>query len=188
MSTGECPRSFRRLTSPGSAASSPRTRATSPARMASNNPVPAVMWSPHPPRLPERDTLAERDCPPFPCEPRPEPVADRQLRDLSIRRARGAEAQRQPDIAALPGALVRVPRPAVVQERRHPYAQQPPQIVLHEDAMLERQPRHPGPRQLVGTEQAGPVLIAPQIELRAGVGAAQRTALEVQHGRLPRQA
>src|SRR5712692_10186212 len=121
----------------------------------------------------ERDSLTDRHRPPLSDEGLPEPVADRQLRDVPIGSARGAEPQRQPHIAPLPSALVRVPGPTVVQERRYTHAEQPPQVVLHEDAVLDREPDHPGPGQLVGTEEPGPVLIAPEIELRAGLGAAQ---------------
>src|ERR1051326_5400636 len=57
----------------------------------------------------------------------------------------GADAKPESDISAFPRQLVRVPRSAVVHERRGADADHVEDFVHEEDPVLKRSPKQPGP-------------------------------------------
>src|SRR2546429_9189129 len=78
------------------------------------------------------------------------------------------------------GRLALVPAAAIVEKGRHADAHEAPQLVCNEQSVLEREPRHVRPGELVDAEHARPVLRIPQVELVAGLRAAQLGTLDVQ--------
>src|SRR4029077_7240825 len=85
------------------------------------------------------------------------------------------------------GRLVAVPAAAVVEVRRQADAEQPPHFILHDETVLDCDPRLARAREGVRAEQPRALRIAPQIELVPGLGPAQRAALKVKDERLAGQ-
>src|SRR5689334_8861090 len=102
--------------------------------------------------------LPDREAPAAPREGHavlPEAIPDRDFRHVAPDRARGTDPERQTHVTPQPGRLaVRVPGPAVIDERREPDAHQAPRLVRHEHAVLEREPHHPGAVELVDAPHA----------------------------------
>src|SRR2546428_9603642 len=110
------------------------------------------------------DTLPDREPPAAAQEALPEAIAHGELRHVAPDGARRADAQRHTDVPAQPRRLVGVPGTAVVEERRYAHAHQPPDVVRHEHPILDGEPGHAGPRELVDAEHARPFVVVAEIE------------------------
>src|SRR6267378_7627912 len=125
------------------------------------------------------NALTDREAPAAAGEPLSEAVPDGELRHVAAHGAGRPDPQRHTRRAAQTGRLVRVPRSAIVEEGRHADAHETPHIVRDEQAILEREPHPARTRELVDAEDARPVLRVPQIELAAGLRAAQLGTFDV---------
>src|SRR2546425_5431927 len=88
-------------------------------------------------RSSERNALAHRDRPVAAGEPFAETVSQGELAHVTVDGARRPQPQRQSHVAAEPDGIGRVPRAAVIEERRDPDADQAPQLVAYEQARSE---------------------------------------------------
>src|SRR2546426_8132977 len=136
----------------------------------------------------ERNALAHRDRPVAAGgEPFAEAVSQGELAHVTVEGAGRPQAQGQSHVAAEPDGIGRVPRAAVIEEGRDPNADQAPQLVAYEQAILQREPHHAVAGELVNAEHSRSLLQHPQVELGARLGLSQRAALEVEHERLAPQ-
>src|SRR5207247_52585 len=117
----------------------------------------------------------------------PEAVPAAEIPHSAAHGAGRPNRQRPAPRAAQTGRLVRVPSPAIVEEGRHPDAHEAPQVVGDEHAILEREPYHVCARELMDAEDARAVLGDPQVELAAGLGAAELRTFDVENQGLPRE-
>src|SRR5207247_11432461 len=122
-----------------------------------------------------------------PGNPHPEAGSDGNPPHTAAPGAGRPDPRRPAPRAPQPGRLVRVPAPAIVEEGRHPDAHEAPQVVGDEHAILEREPYHVCARELMDAEDARAVLGDPQVELAAGLGAAELRTFDVENQGLPRE-
>src|SRR6266849_4442915 len=130
--------------------------------------------------------LADREAPAA-GDPLPEAVSDGELPHIAAHGAGRPDPQRQAHGAAQTGRLVRVPGPAIVEEGRLPEPHEAPQVVRDEHPVLEREPYHVCAGERMDAEDARAVLRDPQVELAAGLGAAELRSFDVENQGLPRE-
>src|SRR5438309_1183022 len=127
---------------------------------------------------------AHGDRPAIARPPLSEPIPQGELGHVAVHRAGGPHPEREAHVAAEAGRLVRVPGAAVVEERSDPHADQAPQLVAHQDAVLQREPHHARARKLMGAEHTWSFLQHPQVELGARLGSLERAGFGVQNEHL----
>src|SRR5947199_8143621 len=131
--------------------------------------------------------LTDREAPAAAGDPLPDALPYGELPHIAAHGAGRPNPQRHAHRAAQTGRLVRVPSPAIVEEGRHPDAHEAPQVVGDEHAILEREPYHVCARELMDAEDARAVLGDPQVDLPAGLAAAELGTFDVENQGLPRE-